>query len=132
MRVVWPLKKAFWPVAHLVWIAAAQEAEQLTEDDLMVVICPILDRYLGKIFSKLGCSHGFDTNAPEPVAPQRIGTAYLDGTDPADTDRSSRRGTSLRVTSWNSLPRKPRCYLVLCPWWLSHCWTHQLQMLFPP
>src|SRR5699024_9334023 len=26
--------------------------------------------------------HGFDTKAPEPVAPQRIGTAYRDGTSP--------------------------------------------------
>ncbi|HIW46601.1 MAG TPA: pyridoxal-phosphate dependent enzyme [Candidatus Yaniella excrementigallinarum] len=67
--------------------AALKEAEQLTEDDLMVVILPDSGRgYLGKIFSETWLqSHGFDTNAPEPVAPQRIGTAYLDGTDPAVT-----------------------------------------------
>lgn len=65
--------------------AALKEAEQLTEDDLMVVILPDSGRgYLGKIFSETWMqSHGFETNAPEPVAPQRIGTAYLDGTDPA-------------------------------------------------
>lgn len=64
--------------------AALKEAEQLTEDDLMVVILPDSGRgYLGKIFSETWMrEHGFDTNAPEPVAPQRIGTAYLDGTDP--------------------------------------------------
>src|SRR5699024_12044217 len=67
--------------------AALKEAEQLTEDDLMVVILPDSGRgYLGKIFSETWLqSLGFDTNAPEPVAPQRIGTAYLDGTDPAVT-----------------------------------------------
>jgi cystathionine beta-synthase len=66
--------------------AALKEAEHLTEDDLMVVILPDSGRgYLGKIFSETWMrEHGFDTNAPEPVAPQRIGTAYLDGTDPVD------------------------------------------------
>lgn len=65
--------------------AALKEAEQLTEDDLMVVILPDSGRgYLGKIFSEPWMqSHGFDISAPAPVAPQRIGTAYLDGTDPA-------------------------------------------------
>lgn len=64
--------------------AALKEAETLTEDDLMVVILPDSGRgYLGKIFSETWMqTHGFDTNAPAPVAPQRIGTAYLDGTDP--------------------------------------------------
>lgn len=66
--------------------AALKEAEHLTEDDLMVVILPDSGRgYLGKIFSEDWMhEHGFDTNAPEPVAPQRIGTAYLDGTDPME------------------------------------------------
>ena len=65
--------------------AALKEAQDLTEDDVMVVILPDSGRgYLGKIFSETWMEqHGFDTNAPEPVAPQRIGTAYLDGTDPA-------------------------------------------------
>src|SRR5690625_5711320 len=64
--------------------AALKEAENLTEDDLMVVILPDSGRgYLGKIFSETWMQqHGFDTNAPEPVAPQRIGTAYRGGTDP--------------------------------------------------
>jgi len=67
--------------------AALKEAEQLTEDDLMVVILPDSGRgYLGKIFSETWMqSHGFATRALEPVAPQCIGTAYLDGTDPAAT-----------------------------------------------
>lgn len=65
--------------------AALKEAKDLTEDDVMVVILPDSGRgYLGKIFSETWMEqHGFDTNAPEPVAPKRIGTAYLDGTDPA-------------------------------------------------
>ncbi|GAA2038786.1 cystathionine beta-synthase [Yaniella flava] len=64
--------------------AALKEAENLTEDDLMVVILPDSGRgYLGKIFSETWMqSHGFDIAAPAPVAPARIGTAYLDGTDP--------------------------------------------------
>jgi len=64
--------------------AALKEAENLTEDDLMVVILPDSGRgYLGKIFSETWMQqHGFETNSPEPVAPPRIGTAYLDGTDP--------------------------------------------------
>ena len=64
--------------------AALKEAENLTEDDLMVVILPDSGRgYLGKIFSETWMQqHGFDTNAPEHVAPERIGTAYRDGTDP--------------------------------------------------
>src|SRR5690625_5110480 len=68
--------------------AALKEAEQLTEDDLMVVILPDSGRgYLGKIFSETWMrEHGFDTNAPEPVAPQRIGIAYLAGMDPAETE----------------------------------------------
>lgn len=45
--------------------------------------------------------HGFDTNAPAPVAPQRIGTAYLDGTDPAapeaDTDPVDVPGLAVQV-----------------------------------
>lgn len=66
--------------------AALKEAENLTEDDLMVVVLPDSGRgYLGKIFSESWMqTHGFDTNLPAPVAPQRIGTAYLDGTDPAE------------------------------------------------
>lgn len=50
----------------------------------MVVILPDSGRgYLGKIFSETWMQeHGFDTNAPQPVAPQRIGTAYRDGTNP--------------------------------------------------
>src|SRR5699024_7483175 len=70
-----------------------KEAENLTEDDLMVVILPDSGRgYLGKIFSETWMqTHGFDINAPAPVAPQRIGTAYLDGTDPdaAKTETAS-------------------------------------------
>lgn len=65
--------------------AALKTAEDLTEDDLMVVILPDSGRgYLGKIFSETWMhEHGFETNTPAPVAPQRIGTAYLDGgTDP--------------------------------------------------
>lgn len=63
---------------------ALKEAEKLTEDDLMVVILPDSGRgYLGKIFSETWMqTHGFDIDGPAPVAPQRIGTAYLDGTDP--------------------------------------------------
>ena len=72
---------------------ALKEAENLTEDDLMVVILPDSGRgYLGKIFSETWMqTHGFDINAPAPVAPQRIGTAYLDGTDPdaAKTETAS-------------------------------------------
>ncbi|MFD6812854.1 pyridoxal-phosphate dependent enzyme [Enteractinococcus coprophilus] len=64
--------------------AALKEAKKLTEDDLMVVILPDSGRgYLGKVFSETWMQeHGFDTNAPQPVAPERIGTAYRDGTDP--------------------------------------------------
>ncbi len=64
--------------------AAVKEAQNLSEDDLMVVILPDSGRgYLGKIFSETWMQeHGFDTKAPEPVAPQRIGTAYRDGTSP--------------------------------------------------
>lgn len=65
--------------------AALKEAENLTENDLMVVILPDSGRgYLGKIFSETWMhDHGFETNTPAPIAPQRIGTAYLDGTDAA-------------------------------------------------
>lgn len=70
---------------------ALKEAEHLTEDDLMVVILPDSGRgYLGKIFSETWMqTHGFDIDAPAPVAPQRIGTAYLDGTDPAAEETST-------------------------------------------
>src|SRR5699024_11290748 len=56
-------------------------------DDLMVGSVPGPGGgYLRNIFPRTCLqSHGFDTNAAEPVAPQRIGTAYLDGTDPAAT-----------------------------------------------
>ncbi|GAA4475552.1 cystathionine beta-synthase [Enteractinococcus fodinae] len=83
--------------------AALKEAENLTEDDVMVVILPDSGRgYLGKIFSETWMEeHGFDTNAPEPVAPQRIGTAYLDGTDPAapeaDTDTVEVPGLAAQI-----------------------------------
>ena len=64
--------------------AALKEAEKLGEDDLLVVILPDSGRgYLGKVFSEPWMQqHGFETNRPDPVAPQHIGTAYLDGTDP--------------------------------------------------
>lgn len=71
--------------------AALKEAEHLTQDDLMVVILPDSGRgYLGKIFSETWMqTHGFDIDAPAPVAPQRIGTAYLDGTDPEAVETST-------------------------------------------
>ena len=68
--------------------AALKEAKDLTEDDVMVVILPDSDAVTwARSFRNLDGTTRFQhQRTPEPVAPQRIGTAYLDGTDPCRTE----------------------------------------------
>lgn len=62
--------------------AALKAAENLTEDDVMVVILPDSGRgYMGKVFSdEWMAERGFTVPEHTPAVPERLGTAYLDGT----------------------------------------------------